>query len=196
MRLRTLGAVCATCAAAASASTAVAQSPTSTPAPATPVIVPPGDMKTAAKQRLVSRNIFLSKRLAGIRDRSFSRTQRERRRAALEQHTLSELRRSTKRVARDVRAARRARERRRHGGAPNVAIPPVLKSIAQCESHGDPRAISSGGTYRGKYQFSFSTWASVGGRGDPAAASETEQDRRAAILYRTGGPGHWPVCGR
>ena len=54
----------------------------------------------------------------------------------------------------------------------------------------------AGGAYRGKYQFSFSTWASVGGSGDPAAASETEQDRRAAILYRTGGPGHWPVCGR
>ena len=77
-----------------------------------------------------------------------------------------------------------------------MAIPPQLASIAQCESGGNPRAISSGGTYRGKYQFSFSTWASVGGKGDPAAASETEQDRRAAILYRTGGPGHWPVCGR
>lgn len=196
MRLRTLGAVCATCAAAASTSTAVAQFPTSTPAPATAVVVPPGDMRTAAKQRLIDRNIFLSKRLAGIRDRRFSRTQRERRRAALAQHTLPELRRSTKRVARDVRAARRARERRRHGGAPNVPIPRALDSIAQCESHGDPRAISAGGTYRGKYQFSFSTWASVGGKGDPAAASETEQDRRAAILYRTGGPGHWPVCGR
>jgi Transglycosylase-like domain len=76
-----------------------------------------------------------------------------------------------------------------------VPIPAVLESIAHCESHGDPRAISAGGTYRGKYQFSFSTWASVGGEGDPAAASETEQDRRAAMLYRSG-PGHWPVCGR
>ena len=73
---------------------------------------------------------------------------------------------------------------------------PCSQSIAQCESHGNPRAISAGGTYRGKYQFSFSTWATVGGKGDPAAASETEQDRRAAMLYRTGGPGHWPVCGR
>ena len=84
---------------------------------------------------------------------------------------------------------REAREEgARYGGAPNVPIPAVLESIAQCESHGDPRAISAGGTYRGKYQFSFSTWASVGGKGDPAAASETEQDRRAAMLYRTGGP--------
>lgn len=76
--------------------------------------------------------------------------------------------------------------------APNSA----LQSIAQCESGGNPGAISPGGTYRGKYQFSQSTWQSVGGTGDPAAASEAEQDRLAAKLYRTGGPGHWPVCGR
>jgi hypothetical protein len=84
----------------------------------------------------------------------------------------------------------------RFGGAPNVPIPAALKSIAMCESHGDPRAISPSGQYRGKYQFDYSTWASVGGQGDPAAASETEQDRRAAMLYRTAGPGRWPVCGR
>ena len=153
-------------------------------------------MHRAAKQRLIDRNIFLSKRLAGISKEPFSRSDRKQRRTALRQHSLAELRRSTKRVAREIRGERRKRERRRHGGAADVPIPPVLESIAQCESHGDPRAISSGGTYRGKYQFSFSTWASVGGEGDPAAASETEQDRRAAILYRTGGPGHWPVCGR
>lgn len=76
------------------------------------------------------------------------------------------------------------------------AVPSILVRIARCESGGDPRAISPGGTYRGKYQFAMSTWASVGGRGDPAAASEAEQDRRAMILLRTGGPGHWPVCSR
>lgn len=153
-------------------------------------------MHRAAKQRLIGRNIFLSKRLAGITKDSFSRSDREQRLAALQRHSLAELRRSTKRVSREIRDERREREQRRNGGAPNVPIPAALESIAQCESHGDPRAISPGGTYRGKYQFSFSTWASVGGEGDPAAASETEQDRRAAILYRTGGPGHWPVCGR
>ncbi|HEV2785838.1 MAG TPA: transglycosylase family protein [Solirubrobacteraceae bacterium] len=149
-------------------------------------------MRRAAKRRLVERNIFLSKRLAGVRKQKLSRAERERRRDALQQHSLPELRRSTRRVKQGIR---RARERR-HGGAPDVPIPAVLESIAQCESAGDPQAISADGTYRGKYQFSFSTWASVGGEGDPAAASETEQDRRAAILYRTGGPGHWPVCGR
>ena len=47
----------------------------------------------------------------------------------------------------------------------------------------------------GKYQFSYGTWASVGGKGDPARASEAEQDRRAAMLLTRSGAGHWPVCG-
>lgn len=193
MRLRTLGALCVTCAAAASTSTAVAQSPTSTPSPATdPVVRPPGDMHSAAKRQLIERHIHLARRLGHLRTDPLTPGQRRAKRLALHSFTLSELRASTRRVARDVRRARA----RRHGGASNVPIPPVLEAIAQCESHGDPRAISPGGTYRGKYQFSFSTWASVGGEGDPAAASETEQDRRAAILYKTGGPGHWPVCSR
>jgi len=79
-------------------------------------------------------------------------------------------------------------------GGPD-AIPPQLKQIAQCESHGDPRAIGGGGTYRGKYQFDMGTWASVGGQGDPASAPEAEQDRRAALLYARSGPSQWPVCG-
>ena len=70
-----------------------------------------------------------------------------------------------------------------------------LQRIAQCESGGNPRAISPGGLYRGKYQFHPDTWRSVGGSGDPAAASEAEQDKRAAILYAREGPGPWPVCG-
>ena len=54
---------------------------------------------------------------------------------------------------------------------------------------------SSDGTYRGKYQFDFATWASVGGSGDPAAAPEAEQDYRAALLYARAGASPWPVCG-
>lgn len=71
-----------------------------------------------------------------------------------------------------------------------------LDRIARCESGGNPRAVSASGRYRGKYQFSRSTWRAVGGRGDPVDASEAEQDRRAAILYRRTGPSSWPVCGR
>jgi hypothetical protein len=71
-----------------------------------------------------------------------------------------------------------------------------LEAIASCESGGDPTAVSSDGSYRGKYQFSFETWAAVGGSGDPAAAPEAEQDYRAAVLYVQSGPGQWPVCGQ
>jgi hypothetical protein len=78
----------------------------------------------------------------------------------------------------------------------DVAVSPHLQAIAQCESGGDPGAIGGGGLYRGKYQFSYATWAAVGGSGDPAAAPEAEQDMRAAMLYERSGPGQWPVCGR
>ena len=70
-----------------------------------------------------------------------------------------------------------------------------LDAIAECESHGDPKAVSSDGMYRGKYQFHRGTWASVGGAGDPARASEIEQDRRAAMLIKQSGSNPWPVCG-
>jgi hypothetical protein len=69
-----------------------------------------------------------------------------------------------------------------------------LASIAACESHGNPRAVGGGGTYRGMYQFSFSTWQVVGGSGDPAAASRHEQTWRAWLLLSRHGSGHWPVC--
>jgi hypothetical protein len=71
----------------------------------------------------------------------------------------------------------------------------TLNAIAACESGGDPTAISADGTYRGKYQFDYGTWASVGGSGDPAAAPESEQDYRAALLYAQAGSSPWPVCG-
>jgi uncharacterized protein YabE (DUF348 family) len=69
-------------------------------------------------------------------------------------------------------------------------------ALAQCESGGNPRAVSPNGLYRGLYQFSFSTWRSVGGSGDPADASPAEQTRRAQILYNRSGRSPWPVCGR
>lgn len=70
-----------------------------------------------------------------------------------------------------------------------------LRSIAWCESRNNPRAFSAGGTYRGLYQFSFSTWRVVGGTGDPAAAPRSEQTWRAWRLLKNHGSGHWPVCG-
>ena len=111
-------------------------------------------------------------------------------------------------TARAVRLARRldisaAGERRRLRGVPTGAlrgrirvlerrlaappVSPVLEAIAACESGGDPTTDTGNGFY-GKYQFTLETWAAVGGSGNPAHASEAEQDRRAAILYDAGRP--------
>lgn len=77
------------------------------------------------------------------------------------------------------------------------ATPDKLRQIALCESGGNPSAVSPSGLYRGKYQFDPQTWKSLGGAGnDPAAASEAEQDRVAALLYSQRGSAPWPVCGR
>jgi hypothetical protein len=205
MRLRSLGAVCATSAVAVPITAvpfalaqdlapeqAAAQQP---PAPgATPP--PPGDTSTAATAQLADRHIYFARRYHRLLGEPLSRPERQQLRDHVVQLPPAKLRARTSNLRDDIRQLRRHLDRKRNGGAPDIPIPPQLDGIARCESHGNPRAISPGGTYRGKYQFSFSTWQSVGGKGDPASASETEQDRRAAKLYRTGGPGHWPVCGR
>ena len=86
----------------------------------------------------------------------------------------------------------------RGGGSGSGSRSPagILRRIALCESGGNPRAIGGGGRYRGKYQFTRATWRAMGGRGDPAAASEAEQDRIAARLLARRGPGAWPGCSR
>jgi len=89
---------------------------------------------------------------------------------------------------------RLVRERNELKSAPPVSG--ALQAIAACESGGDPHAIGGGGAFRGKYQFTYATWAAMGGSGDPAAAPEAEQDRLAAKLYASAGAGQWPVCGR
>lgn len=71
----------------------------------------------------------------------------------------------------------------------------TLQAIAACESGGDPTAVSSDGAYHGLYQFDYGTWASVGGSGDPGAASPAEQTYRAALLYSRSGSSPWPICG-
>lgn len=103
-------------------------------------------------------------------------------------------------IAADIRADERAAERRQEREAEErftslgVSMA-TLESIASCESGGDPTAVSSDGSYRGKYQFDYGTWESMGGSGDPAAAPEAEQDYRAALLYASSGSSPWPVCG-
>jgi peptidoglycan hydrolase-like protein with peptidoglycan-binding domain len=71
----------------------------------------------------------------------------------------------------------------------------TLARIAQCESSGNPSAVSASGQYRGKYQFSRATWRELGGTGDPARAPESVQDAMAAKLLAQRGTSPWPVCG-
>jgi hypothetical protein len=79
---------------------------------------------------------------------------------------------------------------------PNGVYPGAPTHLINCESGGNPTVVSSNGLYHGLYQFSVSTWQSVGGTGLPSQASPYEQHKRAAILWNGGaGAGHWPVCG-
>ena len=69
----------------------------------------------------------------------------------------------------------------------------------QRESGGDYGAVSSGGTYRGAYQFHQNTWnntAESAGRSDlvgtdPAAAAPADQDAMAQSLYESQGNAPW-----
>jgi len=86
-----------------------------------------------------------------------------------------------------------ARESDSSGGSVAGADGLNWNALAQCESGGDPRAVNPAGYY-GLYQFSVSTWASVGGSGNPADASAAEQTYRAKLLYNKAGAGQWG-CG-
>jgi len=76
------------------------------------------------------------------------------------------------------------------GGADGLNWP----ALAKCESGGNPRAVNPAGYY-GLYQFSLSTWHSMGGSGNPINASPAEQLYRAKLLYKKAGAGQWG-CGR
>ena len=113
--------------------------------------------------------------------------------------TVARFHQTIRLVKKQFRAERRAELRRQRREAfsslPVGVSISTLETIGACESGGDPTAVSSDGGYRGKYQFDFGTWESVGGSGDPAAAPEREQDYRAALLYSQSGSSPWPVCG-
>lgn len=103
--------------------------------------------------------------------------------------------RTVVRIERAHRAEARRKRRQLYAHLPGGVSLATLDAIAACESGGDPTAVSADGAYRGKYQFDYGTWESVGGSGDPAQASESEQDYRAALLYARAGASPWPICG-
>jgi len=146
-------------------------------------------------ERLTPRVIRTERKTAKVKGVKFKPAAQKRR---LRGSSPKKLRVELERSRRELRSAERAAAKAEAGQATAAAgaAPPHLEAIAACESGGNPSAVDASGTYRGKYQFDMQTWASVGGSGDPAAASEAEQDARAAQLYAQSGSTPWPVCGQ
>jgi hypothetical protein len=210
-----LGLVSATAALVAPASAAeAAGSPDAVATPATIDVNLPGPHDTvraklnaAARPPLVDDVVALARKRARLQGETLPRGYREQ----LTHWTPPRLRGERRDLRRELRRLRAELRRQRlaaaHAAAATAATaaaapagasttPGNLQAIAACESGGNPGAVDPSGTYRGKYQFDMHTWQSVGGSGDPAAASEAEQDRRAAMLYSRSGSSPWPVCGR
>jgi hypothetical protein len=69
-------------------------------------------------------------------------------------------------------------------------VPAWFKAQALCIHRHESTDWHQKGHHRGGLQFLFSTWASVGGRGDPANASPAEQIYRAFLVWKRDG-GSW-----
>jgi uncharacterized protein YabE (DUF348 family) len=70
----------------------------------------------------------------------------------------------------------------------------ALAKLRACESGGN-YANKNNPTYRGAYQYSYSTWANKYGIYDPADASPAQQDQAARDTYVRRGWQPWPNCG-
>jgi hypothetical protein len=138
------------------------------------------DIRQAGLER---RAVRLARRVAAARDARFDAAAE---RARVRDQAPARLRERLTELRRDLRAIREEN---------SFTASPTMQAIAECESGGDPTTDTGNGFY-GKYQFTLETWAAVGGSGNPAAASEAEQDRRATMLYEQAGASPWPVCGR
>jgi Transglycosylase-like domain len=143
-------------------------------------------------ERLTPRIIRTERKTARVKGVEFSeRAQKRRLHGASPKALRTELRKSRRELTRAKRVAAQAPASA--GGTTTAA--PHLQAIAACESGGNYSTNTGNGFY-GAYQFTQSTWESVGGTGNPAAASPAEQDKRAAMLYAQQGSSPWPVCGQ
>ena len=77
-----------------------------------------------------------------------------------------------------------------------VAGGDVWAALANCESHGNPAAVGGGGRYFGAFQFSLTTWHSLGYGGNPVDYPYATQLEAAQRLVARSGWGQFPVCGR
>lgn len=147
----------------------------------------------ARHRRLVKRHLRLAHEVAKLRGRSLERGHEARAR-----HWSG-----TRLTGGNVRLRAKAREIRAATAPSTTGASTVsgtggaggqLAAIRACESGGN-YSTSTGNGFYGAYQFTQSTWESVGGTGSPAAASPAEQDARATALLARSGSSPWPVCG-
>ena len=71
------------------------------------------------------------------------------------------------------------------------------RRTSECESGGNPKAVSPGGTYRGAFQFSRPTWRSApkSPGGDPIRYRWRTQAVVAVYKKHRDGTSAWPSCG-
>ena len=79
------------------------------------------------------------------------------------------------------------------GGGTSEVGDDVWDRLAQCESGGNPK-INTGNGFYGMYQFTLSTWQSLGGTGYPHEADAATQTAMAKKLQAQAGWGQWPGC--
>lgn len=105
-------------------------------------------------------------------------------------------------VGGDPRAALRASRSAPRPAAARTAAPrPVVGgdvwgALARCESGGNPKAVGGGGRYYGAFQFTPSTWRSLGYSGLPTDHDYGTQLAAAQRLQARSGWGQWPHCSR
>lgn len=92
--------------------------------------------------------------------------------------------------------ASRSASRPRPTVPPTVGAGDLLDRLAQCESHGNPRAISANHRYFGAWQFLLSTWHNLGGTGNPIDHTYAEQRAVAALIPVASWRTQFPVCSR
>jgi hypothetical protein len=112
--------------------------------------------------------------------------------------TSSSARRTAWRISRSqyARVARfRFRSNPRVVRAATLATGDVWQRLRSCES-GNTYTRNSGNGYYGAYQFSASTWHSLGYPGLPHQADPATQDQAAQRLLARSGWGQWPGCSR
>ncbi|HUP70658.1 MAG TPA: transglycosylase family protein [Acidimicrobiales bacterium] len=85
-----------------------------------------------------------------------------------------------------------------HRRAKAVAPPTAanFERLRSCESSGDYSAVNPSNRYFGAYQFSVTTWQSLGYGGLPHLAPPEVQDEAAQRLQAKAGWRQWPGCSR